>query len=1035
MSGNCKEEMKKPAAEHQPLELATVRARLAELKGRRYWRSLEELADTEEFREMLHREFPRQASVWNDGVSRRNFLQLMGASLALAGLSGCTKQPPENIVPYVRQPEIEVPGKPLFFATSMPLGENTIPLIVKSDEGRPIKIEGNPDHPFGSMGTDVYAQASLLGMYDPDRSQTITELGDVRAWDIFQTTFQDWLTKWRANQGEGLYFLSGISTSPTFAAQMDEILKLFPKARWYVYEPVNRDNAHAGARMAFGQAVEPIYQLQNTDVILSFDDDLLSPPNNPNFLRNAWNYGQRRKVVNGDKMNRLYVVESLLTPTGAKADHRLPVRATEIAQVAQAVADGVTSGKAASGDHARFVNALVKDLQQHRGACLVTAGETQPPEVHALCHAMNQALGNVGKTVDYAAPVGFTPPGWSNNRDSIGALAEEIRDGKVQTLFILDSNPCLTAPDDLDFRHTDDPEHNGEYKRYSILEKIPLIIHLGLYQDETASVSHWHVDMAHYLEAWGDARTPDGTVSIIQPLIDPLYGGKSVYELLGQFTDKPSFNSYEWVRSYWLNQHKGADFETVWRKTVHDGYMAASTPALLKIRAKTTAPAPAAAASEGFELVFRPDYGIYDGRFANNAWLQELPRPIGMVTWDNAAYISLKTAEKLGIKETGPVLEIDYNGRKLRVPSYIVPGSPDQSITLHLGYGRNQGGRTANQHGCNSYMLRTLAAPNVATGVNVKVTDETAHVFASVHMHHNVEFDDRGDQEDVKRGILREATLAEYKKDPNFAHSVEKFEQKPEWFTLYHPTEHPYGRKATPHAWGMSIDLNACIGCSTCVVACQAENNIPVVGWWEVRRGREMHWIRIDNYFVGDYENPRAGFMPVPCMQCEDAPCEVVCPVGATVHSTEGLNDMVYNRCVGTRYCSNNCPYKVRRFNFMLFADYTTEQFKLMHNPDVTVRSRGVMEKCTYCVQRINEAKITAEKEDRFVRDGEIQTACQQACPTQAIIFGNINDPNSRVSKLKRQTRDYSLLAELNTRPRTTYLAKLRNPNPEISST
>jgi molybdopterin-containing oxidoreductase family iron-sulfur binding subunit len=1055
MSGNCKDEMKKPAAKREPLDLEKVQAQLSTLKGKQYWRHLEELAGTAEFKEMLHREFPRQAAVWNDGVSRRNFLQMMGASMALAGLAGCTKQPPENIVPYVRQPEEIIPGKPLWFASAMPLGETTIPLIVKSDMGRPIKVEGNPDHPGGSMGTDTFAQASLWDMYDPDRSQTITELGEARSWEIFQSAFIPWLTAWKANRGAGVYFLTGAFTSPTLASQMDALLKLLPQARWHMYEAVNRDNARAGAQMAFGQAVDSQYKLENADVILSFDADFLSSPNNPNFLKNAWAFGERRKATNADRMNRLYVVESTLTPTGGKADHRLPVRASEIPQVAQAIAAklGVGSGGTANGKYGKFVDAVAKDLAGHRGTSLVLAGETQPPEVHALCHAINQALGNAGKTVVYSDPVAVTPPGWKNNLDSISGLAADIQAGKVQTLFIIGCNPCVTAPDDLNFRHTDDPEHGDHrFKRYSILERVPLIIHLGQYQDETATISHWHINEAHFFETWGDARTADGTATIIQPLIEPLYAGKTAHELVGLFLDRPSYTPYEWVKSYWQGKQTGSDFETFWRKSVHDGFIPNTALPAKTVSAKG-APAISAKPAEGIELVFRPDYNIYDGRFANNAWLQELPRPISMITWDNAALISLNTAKKWGITlgaEEVDLIELDNNGRKLVAPVWVLPGQPDDSITMHLGYGRNQAGQSGNNHGFNTYLLRTAAAPVIATGLKPPTKANGTHNLAAVHLHHNVGekgegIDSRGAAEEEKRGILRSATLAEYKSNPRFAHSAE-FEEPPVAFTLYHPKEHPYDSKATPHAWGMSIDLNSCIGCNACMAACQAENNIPVVGQWEVMRGREMHWIRIDNYYLGDYDNPQTSFQPVPCMQCQNAPCEVVCPVGATLHSSEGLNDMVYNRCVGTRYCSNNCPYKVRRFNFMLWSDFDSEQSKLRNNPDVTVRSRGVMEKCTYCIQRITRSRIEAEelqvqgKGDGLIPDGalshdptSLKTACQQSCPTDAIVFGNINDPKSRVNQWKQQPLNYGMLAELNTQPRTTYLAEVRNPNPELS--
>jgi len=1042
MSGSCHDEKKKPLVQiDQPLELPAVRARLANLKGRQYWRSLEELADTAGFREMLHREFPRQAAVWNDGVSRRNFMQLMGASLALAGLAGCTKQPPELIVPYVRQPEEIVPGQPLYFATAMPMADDAIPLLVRSEMGRPIKAEGNPEHPAGAVGTDLFAQASLLGMYDPDRSQSIMQTGEVRSWGMFLAALKGPLDAQRAVKGAGLRFLTGATSSPTFASQMQAILKAFPEARWHQYEAVNRDNARAGAQMAFGQMVEPHYRLETADVIVALDADFLNSIYNPNFLRDARAFAARRKAEQGRNMSRFYAVESVLTTTGAKADHRLPVRSADVEGVARSIAAGCGVSVTGGSGHAEFVNAVVKELQQHRGSSVVIAGENQPPVVHALAYAMNQALGNAGKTVVYMEPVAATPQGFQSNVQSLEELAHDVEAGKVDLLVIAGCNPCYTAPDDLNFRHSDDTQHQGQYTRYSILDKVPLRIHFGLYQDETAQICHWHINEAHFLEGWSDVRTADGTTSIIQPLIAPLYNGKSIHELLGAFTDQPGLSGYEWVRNYWHGVHSTVDFEPYWRKSVHDGFVAGTNSDPKSVTAKTGGFPPAVPAAAGMEIVFRPDNKLHDGRFANNGWLQELPSPITMITWDNAVLISLNAAEKLGLTiggEEQDVVEVDLNGRKLEAVAWITPGQPDDSITLHLGYGRNQAGRTGDGHGYNAYLLRTTGALHSGAGVKIGRTGKT-HPVAAVHLHHNITWEKGGDQEEKKRGVLRTATLSEYL-EPGFAEEfADEFEKPASDTTLYKPQQHPYDAKMTPHAWGMAIDLNACIGCNTCVVACQSENNIPVVGDWEVRRGREMHWIRIDTSYLGDYGNPETHFQPVPCMQCENAPCEVVCPVGATTHSTEGLNDMVYNRCVGTRYCSNNCPYKVRRFNFTLFSDFTTEQGKLMHNPDVSVRSRGVMEKCTYCVQRITRARIDAEKKqvngegDGLIADGTLLTACQQACPADAIVFGNINDPNSRVSKIKAQSNNYSMLAELNTRPRTTYLAAISNPNPELA--
>ena len=1040
MSTNCKDErLKPPAPKTKPgqLDLAAVQEKLNQAKGKRYWRSLEELAETEEFKELLHREFPRHASEWTDGVSRRNFLQLMGASLALAGLSACTKQPVEHIVPYVRQPEEIIPGKPLYFATSMPLGGITRPVLVKSDMGRPIKVDGNPDHPAGSMGSDVFTQGSVLDLYDPDRSQTIVELGEVRTWGGFLAALQVPLNAQKASKGAGLRFLTGDFTSPTLASQMKTVLKAFPQAKWHVWEPVNRDNARAGAQMAFGQPLRPQYKLESADVILSLDADFLSPVNNAGFLRYAGAFSKRRKAEEG-KPNRLYVIESVLSVTGGKADHRLPIRATQIENLVRAIAGklGVGGAAALQGDNAKFVDAVVEDLQHHRGASLVMAGESQPAAVHALVHAINEVLGNAGKTVSYLDPVTVLPEGFTSHIDSLRDLARDIEAKKVELLVIIDSNPVYTAPADLKFAHlhTESDDPHPDWKQESILLKVPYRVHVGLYQDETAQLCQWHINAAHYLESWGDARTPDGTFSIIQPLINPLYDGKTAYEVLGAFTENPNLSSYDWVRGYWKSQHNSPDFEAWWRKALHIGFIAGETLPEKRVSARSAGiPAAQTKAAEGLELVLRPDPHVYDGRFANNGWLQELPKPITLFTWDNAALFSFNTAKKLGIT-SDHMIELEVGGRKLETVAWVIPGMPDDCINLHLGYGRYWAGRTGNGHGYNAYLLSVSESPRVLSGVNVKLLTGQTHQVAAVHVHHNVEFEP-GVEEWKKRGIARAMTLDQYK-DPEYIKDFQekKQEETQHGLTLYNPQEHPYDPKATPYAWGMTIDLNSCIGCSTCVIACQAENNIPVVGQFEVTRGREMHWIRIDHYFEGDLDNPKTHFQPVPCMQCENAPCEVVCPVGATVHSTEGLNDMVYNRCVGTRYCSNNCPYKVRRFNFMLYADFETPHFKLLNNPDVSVRSRGVMEKCTYCVQRINRGRIEAEETGQLIPDGKIKTACQQACPTDAIVFGNINDPQSRVSKLKAQAHNYAMLAELNTRPRTTYLAEVTNPNSQLGN-
>ena len=991
------------------LDLDSLRAQINEANekvGPEYWRSLEELAGSPAFQEALHREFPKGAAEWVDSVSRRGFLRVMGASMALAGMTGCVRLPLEPIVPYVRQPEDVVPGRPQFYATSITLGGYASPLLVESHLGRPTKIEGNERHPASLGGTDIFAQASILGLYDPDRSQSVVSLGDQRSWQSFVGAIRGPLIAQKALQGAGIRILTPTISSPTLADQLRNFLKIYPQAKWHVYEPINRDNVLEGAKMAFGQPVETRYDFEKADVIVSLDADFLYAgfPGNVRYIRD---FAKRRNP--DGKMNRLYVVESTPTTTGAKADHRLPLRESRIENFVLAMAGSVHrfSGNPAvlGADEERFLNALSRDL----GSSVVVAGDHLPPAVHAIVHRINEASGNIGKTVFYTDPVDANP---INQTESIKELAGDINAGKVDLLVILGGNPAYDTPADLNFA---DVLKNG---------KVPLRVHLGLHQNETAELCHWHVNQAHELEAWGDALAYDGTVSIIQPLIAPLYSGKSALEFVALLSGLSEATGYDLVRSHWQKQHAGADFELFWRKSLHDGWIegTAFAPKSVTAKAANSTPPSTDGAANSIELNIRRDPTIYDGRFSNNGWLQELPKPMTKLTWDNAVLIGPKMAERLQFK-VDDVVELELNGKKVTGPVWIQAGHPDNSVTVTLGYGRKRAGRVGTAQGFDAYALRTTAAPWIATGLQIRKTGET-YKLASTQGYQSMDTPDGG-----HRPLVRETTLEEYRKEPAFA----KEEEPAPGLTLYKP--YPY--KEEDYAWGMAIDLNSCVGCNNCMLACQSENNIAVVGKEQTVIGRHMHWIRVDAYYQGDRDNPKAFFQPVPCMQCENAPCEVVCPVGATNHSSEGLNDMVYNRCVGTRYCSNNCPYKVRRFNFLLFQDWETPQYKMMRNPDVSVRSRGVMEKCTYCVQRINERRIDAEtatvSEGKAVKVGdELQTACQQSCPAGAIIFGNINDPNSRVSKLKAQSRNYSLLGELNTRPRTTYLAEVRNPNPEL---
>ncbi|HXZ79815.1 MAG TPA: TAT-variant-translocated molybdopterin oxidoreductase [Terriglobales bacterium] len=989
------------------LRLEDVQAKLARARGPEYWRSLEELAETKAFRDMLHREFPRQAGEWiGDDVSRRNFLQLMSASLALAGLTSCTKIPTQVIVPYVRQPEEIILGKSMFYATAMPLSGYGQPVLVRSHEGRPTKIEGNPEHPASRGATDIFAQASILDLYDPDRTQTNLYRGEVRTWASFVGAVQGPLAAQKAINGAGLRLLTQATSSPTLASQIKGLQQKFPSMKWHQWEPLNRDAARAGAQMAFGEPVESRYQLAKADVIVSLDADFLYA-GFPGFLNYAADWASRRDPDGQEGMNRLYVIESTPSTTGFKADHRLAVKPSEVEQYARALATrlGISAGGNVRPEHSKWMDAVVKDLQAHHGKAVVIAGETQSAAVHALAHAINDSLGAVGNTVEYTDPVIANPV---DQTASLKELLGDISGGKVDMLLILGGNPVYDAPADFDFP--------------ALLARVPLKIHYGLYANETAVACDWHLNAAHYLESWSDTRAYNGMVSIIQPLIAPLYAGHTAHEVLALMNGQADASGYDLLRDYWKSQNKGGDFESNWRHWLHDGFIADSEfrPKNVGVKARDFG-ASQTQSKAGTEIVIRRDPSIYDGRFANNGWLQELPKPLTKLTWDNPALISPNTARQLGVQasQDADIVEVEYRGRKLRVPVWVQAGQPDDTVTLFLGYGRSRAGRITTGRGFNAYSLRFSDEPLFGVGAKLTRIGET-YRLASTQGYQNIE----------GRNTVRSATIATYKQNPDFAHAHTEAPTENMYPEYPHPMQSANGAEA--YVWGMSIDLGACVGCNACIIACQAENNIPVVGKQQVIMGRHMHWIRVDGYYQGDPSSPRMYYEPVPCQQCENAPCELVCPVGATVHSTEGLNDMVYNRCVGTRYCSNNCPYKVRRFNFLLFQDWDTPQLKLVRNPEVSVRSRGVMEKCTYCVQRITHSRIHAEEENRRIRDGEIQTACQEVCPASAIQFGDINDSNTLISGLKKGPRNYGLLEEINTRPRTSYLAAVINPNPEI---
>lgn len=995
-------------------------------KGKPYWRSLSELENSPEFEEFLHREFPEAASEFPNGVSRRRWLQLMGASFALAGLSGCRYQV-EKIAPLAVRPENRIPGKPQRYATSVELAGAVRHLLVTCRDGRPTKVEGNPDHPYSRGASDAFSQASILDLYDPDRSseprqqsggQTFT-----KTWEDFQRFASSHAEELKRTDGEGLCVLVEPTESVTLQERLAALKAAYPKAGVYQYASLSRENERAGSVLAFGEAYRTHYVLNNAKAIVCLDADLLS--DHPASLRIARDYTAGRDPESGS-MSRLYAIESQFSITGAAADHRLPLRSSDIgdflAELTARVQQLLDSGEVepppkSAPKRERFLHAAASDLVANRGKGVVTVGERQPAEVHAAAHRLNALLDNVGKTVLY------TREEQARNgviAEELAVLAQRMRDGNVDTLLILGGNPVYDAPADLAFSEA--------------LANVKHAAHLSLYEDETSGKCEWHLPAAHPFEAWGDARAYDGTICVAQPLVEPLLGGKSAIEvlamLLGQSADVQSL-----VRRS-IDKALGTPLDDkAWRRLLHDGLLADSslpfvTPELKAGEASNSTSEPAAG---DLEIVFCASSNVYDGRLANNGWLQETPQFLTKLTWDNAAIVAPQTAEELGI-EHGELVQVALGGKAVEIPAFVLPGQAVGSIGVALGYGRTAAGHVGGSEkdgvdpvGVDVGVLRTADALQYATGVTVTPTGEK-YALATTQDHHAI--DKVGLEETGRRvgELVRERTLEEYKKPAESRHDGG-----------HHPPLESLWEEPSyeGHAWGMSIDLNSCIGCNACMVACQSENNVPIVGKDQVARGREMHWIRVDRYFRGEVDDPEAVHQPLTCHQCENAPCEQVCPVAATVHSREGLNDMVYNRCVGTRYCANNCPYKVRRFNFFNntkdLSEPNRELVQLAVNPEVTVRSRGVMEKCTYCVQRIQNAKIDARNEGRPIRDGEIQTACQQTCPTQAIQFGDLNQKTSRVARQHADPRAYAMLAELNIKPRTKYLERIRNPHPDLA--
>jgi MoCo/4Fe-4S cofactor protein with predicted Tat translocation signal len=943
--------------------------------GPRLWSGIDELSADPAFQAWVDAEYPAAAEFAPN--ARRQFLKLMGASFALAGLAGCEKSPFVAALPYVDQPDNETVGVPRYYATAVTFDGYAQPVIATTYSGRPTKLDGNPDHPVTKGRSDIFMQAAVLGLYDPDRAQSPTRRGDPVTWNDVAAAVSTFRSDWAADQGEGMRLLINPTSSPTLLRQLDALGKQIPKMRIHFHDAAGQTARKDLAVVAYGQPLDLHYVLDECDVVVSFDDDFLGP--GPNQVRNAlgWSSSRRRS---SERRGLLYAAESLPSATGAVASMRLIAGASRMAGLAQALASKLGVSGAAAGDltpnEQSWIENAAKVCNVAKERALVTSSPFGDVGTAIWAARINDALKSAGRTVKFFQPIlGPTDAG------SLEGLVGDMRAGKVQTLVIVDCNPAYTAPGALGFTES--------------LQQVPSTLHLGLHRDETGNLCEWQLPLTHELESWSDARAVDGSASIIQPTIAPFYDVRSVHQivamLLGEINPAPEMAVREtWQRSF------GSDFDARWRQALHDGFVEGAAPDVKASPSNATG-TDARTSAEGLDIVFRPDPTIWDGRFSNIGWLQELPKPLTTLTWGNVVSIGPALAKRLAVAN-GDHVEITIGDRNVDGPAWIMPGQADNTVALFLGYGRRRAGRVGDDLGYDAYRVRPITQPWFAKG-RLRKTGRT-ETLAVTQLHHRMEGFDF-----VREVSTEHPTLPKQEALPS----------------LYPPWP------SSKNAWGMVIDLDSCIGCNACVAACTAENNVPVVGKDQVEVGREMHWIRIARYYSGEVESPRSFFQPVPCMHCEQAPCEMGCPVHATTHSPEGVNQMVYNRCIGTRTCSSFCPYKVRRFNFYDYRRPPESPDHAAQNPDVTVRSRGVMEKCTYCTQRVEAAHVMADKENRPLRDGDVATACQAACPTTAIVFGDINDPNSEVSRLRRDGRHYVLLEELGTRPRTTYLARWRD--------
>lgn len=1045
-----------------------------------YWRSLNDLQETAEFEQIASREFPQAASEFPEGVSRRKWLKLMSSSLALGGFAGC-RYGPDEIAAFVVRPPNNVAGVPKHYATNFELAGRACHLLISNMDGRPIKVEGNAQHPlmrasepndlgdagdksrFASAGSDVFAQACVLGLYDSDRASRVARRVDGKleasTWEDFATYAKAQLEVLKADGGSSHAVLMSPSLSPAVNRWVAETFKLLPKTTVVQYSSVDVSNQAKACQQAAGKPAELVYKLDAAQVICALDCDLLG--NDPNMILYTRQFSKGR-VPEPSKMNRLYAVEARFSVTGAAADSRLAVRSSQIGafllRLSKRVDDLLKNFQPtlpAEGEKPfelikseekvnRFIDAMAEDLVKHKGAGVVAVGAQQPLDVQLLALKLNQKLENFGKSVmlmpSRAAIEGVQP-------SSLVELVEKLDSGAVTSVWILGDNPVYTAP--------------GDVALGDALKKLENTVYLAEFEDETAKHSAWSVPLAHQLESWGDVLGIDGSYGISQPQILPLLGGKAAIEIMAMLHgEEVGAGSSEQLIRQVTDAVAGKPVTSrQWREVLHSGYLVGlkAEPLVGPFNVDGTDPTGSVdldAIEQGsLELMLTVSDSLYDGRFAKNVWLQELPQSITKICWDNAALVSPKTADLLSLKQ-GEMTRLIHGGETLDLPVFIMPGQANGSISVQLGYGRVCRDEAVDSNaeaaiGQDIASLRSSKAMHLVQNVEAKPLPRP-YKLATTQDHFAI--DELGLEETKTRAqrLIREGTLEQIQEGG--ADFVEHLgTHHPALESMWEEPMKVFESDATVnHQWGMTVDLNKCTGCNACVIACQAENNVPVVGKEQVTRGREMHWLRVDRYFRGDADTPKIVNQPVACVHCETAPCEQVCPVAATVHTEEGINAMAYNRCIGTRYCANNCPYKVRRFNYF---NYQTEygyfygwQQKgkleeasrklqtLVLNPEVTVRGRGVMEKCTYCIQRIQNGKIQARTESRPLQDGEIQTACQSACPSQAIVFGDLNDPNSRVSKIQKSERAYEMLAELNIKARTLYLARVRNTHARLKT-